>query len=540
MAPVDQASNPAAPYAAMSRVFRTLLIGGGLALPVACGSAGPPSRLSAGEYHTCAIDGEGRAYCWGGGEEGAIGNGSTAEMVFRPEQVAGEQRWVAVAAGSTHSCGITSEGTALCWGSGRLGKRGDGTEDKALIPTPVAGESRWKGLSAALSHTCGVTADGQGFCWGEGENGELGTGSMDTTAIPLQVTGDHRWAMIRVSSSHSCGLTTAQEAYCWGIGQTGELGIGGSRQDRVPFDMVGEGPYQGRLAPTLVVGSHRWRDIAVGHNFTCGVTTDGLAYCWGSNGEYWNNVEFGRLGVSGIEYAFEPIAVSGGLRFTAITAGESHACGITAEGEAYCWGNGQYGRLGHGGSDNRSTPTPVEGGHTWLAVDAGNAHTCGVTKDTQFLCWGAVGLGRLGSSGGHALSPRPVRGDLGISPTARAERSKPAGKAPVWAEGSFEEAEMIGDDLGAKYRGAGTMVERRYLSVRDDFVTLVISQRVRGFGGGVECRGRPEEGVRSRMALTLECDQGPPVRVEMEFDEGRRAWSVRLDDDSEANPYRRR
>jgi hypothetical protein len=42
------------------------------------------------------------------------------------------------------------------------------------------------------------------------------------------------------------------------------------------------------------------------------------------------------------------------------------------------------------------------------------------------------------------------------------------------------------------------------------------------------------------MTVTLDCDQDKPVRLEMEFDDTQRAWNVRMDDDPESNPYRRR
>src|SRR5512138_1069344 len=65
--------------------------------------------------------------------------------------------------------------------------------------------------------------------------------------------------------------------------------------------------------------------------YTCGVTTDYRAYCWGNN---WR----GTLGDGTSTYRFQPVAVLGGLHFQQISAGSIHSCGITPDYRAYCWG----------------------------------------------------------------------------------------------------------------------------------------------------------------------------------------------------------
>ena len=42
-----------------------------------------------------------------------------------------------VSAGVGHSCGVTTEGAAYCWGSNQGGLLGDGTNTVSIVPVPV-------------------------------------------------------------------------------------------------------------------------------------------------------------------------------------------------------------------------------------------------------------------------------------------------------------------------------------------------------------------------------------------------------------------
>ncbi|MFA7478542.1 MAG: hypothetical protein WC184_11765 [Acidimicrobiia bacterium] len=42
-----------------------------------------------------------------------------------------------------------------------------------------------------------------------------------------------------------------------------------------------------------------------------------------------------------------------------ITAGGNHTCGVTTDGDAYCWGYNTYGQVGIGNTINQLTPVLV-------------------------------------------------------------------------------------------------------------------------------------------------------------------------------------
>ena len=72
---------------------------------------------------------------------------------------------------------------------------------------------------------------------------------------------------------------------------------------------------------------------------TCAVA-DGGAWCWGQN-------DYGQLGDGTTTDRHTPVAVSGlASGVTALAAGKSHTCALTAAGGVQCWGNNFYGQLG--------------------------------------------------------------------------------------------------------------------------------------------------------------------------------------------------
>ena len=98
---------------------------------------------------------------------------------------------------------------------------------------------------------------------------------------------------------------------------------------------------------------------------SCGDTTAGAAYCWGSNRD-------GNLGLAGpapqtcaygnfapSECAFSPMAVSTSLSFVYVTAGLGYTCGYTTTGEVYCWGRNDNGQHGNGSLTGSRTPVRV-------------------------------------------------------------------------------------------------------------------------------------------------------------------------------------
>ena len=171
-----------------------------------------------------------------------------------------------------------------------------------------------------------------------------------------------------------------------------------------------------RSTPVAVQqGAVKFTSLTAGNAHTCGLTSAGAAYCWGNNGS-------GRLGDNTTTERHTPTAVSGGLTWSSLSAGASHTCGLTTAGAAYCWGWNNSGRLGDGTTTNRNTPTAVSGGLTWSSISAGTTHTCGLTTAGVAYCWGYNANGRLGDvTTTQRLTPTAVSGGLTWSSTSNGD-----------------------------------------------------------------------------------------------------------------------
>ena len=203
----------------------------------------------------------------------------------------------------------------------------------------------------------------------------------EITGTTTAAIGPGTWDVIVTSSSQGSGTCTRCFTYLSssGVGaltahglHTCELTNAGAAYcwGRNDSGQLGDGSFTNRATPVAVVGGLRFSALAAGGSHTCGLTSSGAAYCWGYNSE-------GELGNGSTTASATPVAVAGGLSFSALAPGVYHTCGLTSAGAAYCWG-----------SNNGSIPVAVSGGLSFSALAAGALHTCGLTSAGAAYCWG--------------------------------------------------------------------------------------------------------------------------------------------------------
>ncbi len=335
--------------------------------------------ITAGDSHTCALTTGGGVKCWGNNVDGRLGDGTTTNR-YTPVDVSGLSSGVSnIAAGSYHTCGLTSGGGMKCWGNNEYGQLGDGTTIARTEPVEVSGlSSGVSDISTGLYHTCAVTTEGGAKCWGYNEASQLGDGTTIDRNTPVQVNGlTNGVSVITAGGLHTCALTSEGGVKCWGYNFYGQLGDGTPITRATPVDVS-------ELSSGII-------NIALGSYHTCALTSEEGVKCWGRN-------DSGQLGDATITNRFNPVDTSGLISgVMTIAAGSYHTCALTSEGGVKCWGNNVNGRLGDGTTTDRYTPVDVNGLSSGvIAIAAGGSHTCALTSEGGVKCWGINGTGQLG------------------------------------------------------------------------------------------------------------------------------------------------
>ena len=155
-------------------------------------------EIGAGGDHTCARLTR-QVRCWGENQWGEIGDGTLVQST-RPVTVvdafgdAPLTNVVELTVGYIHGCARLSNGEARCWGYGGDNQLGEGS-DSSFNPRPVVVSNPEgtgpltdvAGIDAGYGHTCEITANGQARCWGYNGSGEIGDGTTTERPRPVQV-----------------------------------------------------------------------------------------------------------------------------------------------------------------------------------------------------------------------------------------------------------------------------------------------------------------------------------------------------------------
>ncbi len=240
------------------------------------------SSISGGYNHECAVTTEvpPQAYCWGDNSFGQLGVDVSKQLYGGPFRVPVADGIASVAAGMDHTCGLTPAGVAYCWGNGTFGQLGTGEIAGCFVPAPgkltcsgptrVAGDARFVEIASGASHTCGIASSGQLYCWGLNDSGQLGFQSSSPCVIENSdyYYGYYETFVSCALAPQAVSSATSVTAVAAGDGTCALGGSGG---------VSCFGPPGGSAFVSIAVPF-----TSLSPDGDCGVALDGAAYCWTS------------------------------------------------------------------------------------------------------------------------------------------------------------------------------------------------------------------------------------------------------------------
>lgn len=238
------------------------------------------ARIAAGSAFGCGVQVDGTLWCWGWNGFSALAQGNDVFHAPSPLQVGDDTDWVTVSTRTSYGCALKQDATLWCWGGGPIGRT-----SSELIAT-VEPATSWREVATGNGHACGIRLDGSLYCWGDNASGQLGVPTVTASTLPAVVGTGKQWQHVAAGNAFTCGIQTDGSLWCWGASANGQLGTGEQNPPTVP-------------EPIRVGTRSDWAQISAGERSACGVSRDGLLWCWGHPSE----IPFGNVG------KFEPTLV---------------------------------------------------------------------------------------------------------------------------------------------------------------------------------------------------------------------------------------
>lgn len=350
-----------------------------------CAALGTP-QAGAYAHHTCEVDSDGHARCWGSNSQGQLGTGNAGGVKATPVSTAGLTGISMITTGANHTCAIAS-GSVWCWGDNDAGQCGTPGADRSMPRQTSLDGATW--IDAGGATTCAVSG-GQVYCWGHNDFGQVGDGSTTDRNKPKLVPGLAGIVAVSSGVNTSCALKDDDTAWCWGAGDEGELGTGAGTSSLVPVQ----------------VGLTNIAQIVSGDDQVCARTTTGLVFCWGDN-------EFGVIGDGTTMQRQLPTQVIGLADVAELDVADEFACARKNDGTVWCWGQNDVGQLGTGTTSAfEPLPRQVVGLSDAVAIAIGADHGCARRAIGAMICWGSNADAQLGDgSTSPQLAPAVVRFD---------------------------------------------------------------------------------------------------------------------------------
>ena len=336
------------------------------------------TKIVTGEDFSCSLLTNGRVYCWGDNTYGQLGDGTTTERRTPTAVVGavGTSTITDITASRHGACALRDTGIIYCWGKGDAGQLGDGTTGVGHAretPIQIAGPGSVSpvggaigasvvtslGSSSASSESYCAISSNQAYCWGANDVGQLGDDSTTNRDRPIAVStsgvlsgrnvSDIQTAGDATTDAHTCVLsyvtsTSNPRVACWGSHSYGQVGTGSSDWSS-PILTPTAVNTSGSLTNSMTV-----TDLALTETGTCVIAyatdvANKRVHCWGESLTLGNGPA-APLRTATPTAVQDPTGLITTTQNTFMTSGYGQMCTVVYA-EPHCWGENAFGQLGN-------------------------------------------------------------------------------------------------------------------------------------------------------------------------------------------------
>ncbi len=348
-------------------------------------------------YRSCAVTGDGAAYCFTPSSSPSSKPGKLPAVVgledVRDIAVAQAQR----GGFEQRLCAVHSAGSVSCWGNNERGRLGLGRPPYRRLPpkTPIAGLGKVAQVVAGPAFTCARLTDGRIWCSHEGN---VAKPQKDKLVVGLSgvkqlASSSSRVCAIDHASAVRCFSPTGTYLYNRSIDLTIETVAGLANVTAIAMSderacaVLRTGkvrcfdPLQTQFVDPPIRGLSGVVQVAVGQKHTCARIRNGQVRCWGEN----RTGALGTLSRKAQKLPRRP--VFGLVGAVKIAVNGDRSCAIDKRAQLRCWG---HNRINPHAAPRYDPWRP----RTWLkgvaGVAMGWANLCAIMKNGTFRCWGEV------------------------------------------------------------------------------------------------------------------------------------------------------